>query len=108
MQQITRLMREAFLEARPFRRVNTRVEVTNYNVSIYLYDNKIASRRIGAGLLFDTIKQNEITISNCGWFTTTTKDRLNALPNVHINQKQGVWYLNGEQWDGRNINVQMV
>lgn len=98
-------MRDAFLEARPFQRDNTRVEVTQHSVSIYLFDNKIASRRIGLGLMFDTIKPNEITISTCGWPTNTTKDRLNALPNVHIHQLKGMWYLNGEKWDGSSTSV---
>ena len=44
---------------------------------------------------------NKIHIQNCGWFTNTTKERLNALPNVSIQQKKGVWYLNGEKWNGQ-------
>ena len=47
----------------------------------------------------------ELKITNCGWSTVTTKDRLNALPSVHIQQRKGVWYLNGEEWDGEWITV---
>lgn len=39
-------------------------------------------------------------ISACGWRTNTTKERLNALPKVSINQVKGIWYLNGKEWDG--------
>jgi len=44
-------------------------------------------------------------ITNCGWFSNTTKERLNALPNVNIVQKNFVWYLNGEEWDGQLAEV---
>ena len=93
-------MRDAFIDGTPFRRDNTEVRVTDYAVSIYLFGNKIATRYIGLGLMFDVKKPNEVIITNCGWPTNTTKDRLNALPNVRINQLKGVWYLNGEKWDG--------
>ena len=43
-----------------------------------------------------------LRITNCGWFTTTTKERLNGLSGVAIHQSKGVWYLNGDAWDGRN------
>lgn len=105
MQKITQLMRDAFIDGTPFRRDNTEVRVTDYSVSIYLFGNKIASRRHGLGLLFDVAKPNELEISTCGWPTNTTKDRLNALPNVRINQLKGMWYLNGEKWDGSNCVV---
>jgi hypothetical protein len=111
MQQITKLMREAFISGTPFRRDNTEVRVTDYSVSIYLFGNKIASRRIGLGLLADAnnpigpSSPYEFTITTCGWPTNTTKDRLNALPNVHIHQLKGMWYLNGEKWDGSNCVV---
>jgi|688.fasta_scaffold1283599_1 hypothetical protein len=41
---------------------------------------------------------NVLTIRSAGWETNTTKDRLNALPGVRINQKDYQWYLNGEIW----------
>jgi len=45
-------------------------------------------------------------IRNCGWFTLTTRDRLNALDGVSIVQRRGKWYLNGFEWDGNDIVVQ--
>ena len=84
-------MRDAFIYGESFRRDNTEVRVEDSTVSIYLFGNKIASR---------SIKSTETVVSNCGWFSNTTKERLNALPNVYIRQKDYTWYLNGEQWDG--------
>jgi hypothetical protein len=46
-----------------------------------------------------------LQITNAGWPTNTTKERLNGLAGVGINQKAGVWYLNGEPWDGGLIKV---
>ena len=46
-----------------------------------------------------------LTISNCGWFSNTTKERLNALPNVNIYQKDFKWFLNGKEWNGQKIDI---
>ena len=44
-------------------------------------------------------------ITNCGYKTVTTKERLNGLPNVHIVQKNFQWFLNGEAWNGELVRV---
>ena len=62
---------------------------------LYLHGNLIAKNSPKEGL----------RITSAGWETNTTKERLNALPGVSINQKKGVWYLNGVEWDGSWINV---
>ena len=43
------------------------------------------------------------------WFTPTTKERLNALPDVNIVQRNFKWYLNGnlKPWDGKKIDVKL-
>lgn len=69
---------------------NTKV----YGGAMYLHGNQIA---VNDGALY---------ITAAGWFTNTTKERLNGLPGVHINQKAGEWYLNGENWDGSWAKVQ--
>lgn len=46
-------------------------------------------------------RTDNIIITNAGWFSNTTKERLSALPGVHISQKKGEWYLNDELWDGK-------
>lgn len=70
---------------------NTKVD----SEGLYLFGNQIA-RNAGEG---------HVAISNRGWFTLTTKDRLNALPNVSIYQKRGAWFLNAQPWDGEWVIV---
>tara|TARA_R110002033_G_scaffold26863_1_gene61514 strand:- start:267 stop:515 length:249 start_codon:yes stop_codon:yes gene_type:complete len=49
--------------------------------------------------------QRTLTIDSCGWLTLTTKERLNALPDVNIQQNNFVWFLNGEEWNGQKIDI---
>lgn len=44
-------------------------------------------------------------ISSCGWLTNTTKERLNGFSDVHIQQQDFTWYLNGKIWNGQRIKV---
>ena len=67
----------------------SRMLLHNNCIATYDYDNK------------------RLSISNCGWFTPTTKERLNALPNVDIRQKNFVWYLNGKEWNGQKIDINL-
>ena len=46
-----------------------------------------------------------LNITNAGYFTNVTKERLNSLPNVNIVQKNFEWYLNGELWNGDWVRV---
>lgn len=57
--------------------------------SLFLFGNKIAKHT-----------EDGLMITNAGWSSNTTKERLNALPGVSIYQKAGAWYLNGNEWDG--------
>ncbi len=46
-----------------------------------------------------------IAITNCGWESNTTKERLNGVIqavglNYGLVQKNWIWYLDGKQWDG--------
>ena len=86
MRQITKESRDAFMQCENYKKSNMEVR----NGSMYLHGNKIA--------WFDRNKQ--LWMSNCGWQSNTTKERLNALPNVHIIQRNYHWYLNGVEWDG--------
>lgn len=102
MRKITRKAVENFKYFKPFNEGNTKVEILekpsyvesdpNYNTVaiLSLHGNDIAE-------LTDT---NVLRITNAGWFSNTTKERLNGLPGVSIHQKAGVWYLNGKEWDG--------
>ncbi len=97
MRKITEQSVGAFLGGQVFSASNTTVTVeepfagVNEIVKLHLFGNVIATKIKGSPLLL---------ITNCGWKTNTTKERLNALPNVNIKQKAGAWYLNGEEWDG--------
>lgn len=62
--------------------------------ALFLWGNKIAEWR-----------ENQLWITNAGYFTVTTKERLNGLTGVSISQKDYVWYLNGKEWDGKWIKV---
>ena len=33
---------------------------------------------------------------------------MNALPNVHIQQKNFVWYLNGKEWNGALTDIKTL
>ena len=74
---------------------NTEVVVQdNGETKLFLFGNLIA------------VRNNGVTrISNAGWESNTTKERLNGLVGVHIQQKKGEWYLNGEKWNGSWIDI---
>lgn len=50
-------------------------------------------------------KNGDVWITNAGWNTVTTKERLNGIDGVSINQVKGIWYLNGKQWGGEWTKV---
>jgi hypothetical protein len=62
--------------------------------ALYLFGNKIAEFR-----------NQELWISNAGWKSATTKERLNGLSGVNIVQRRGEWYLNGLPWGGEWVQV---
>ena len=41
-----------------------------------------------------------LSVSNAGWASNTTKERLNGIPGVRVHQKNWTWFLNGQEWDG--------
>lgn len=92
MRKITQESIEAFNDNSNFKKANMQVTSDGISTDLMLHGNHIATKNIRTG---------EISISNCGYFTQTTKERLNGISGVHIQQKQGVWYLNGEEWDGK-------
>ena len=97
MKQITMEAVYAFENARRFKKSNTEVEVQPNVTILRLFGHPIA-------YLYND-PERTLSISNCGWFTNTTKERLNGLRGVHIRQHKWDWYLNGKQWDGKLIDV---
>jgi len=97
MRQITKESINAFMNAKRFKKQNTVVEVLPNVTILKLHGNSIAYRY--------NDPQRTLSVTNCGWFTPTTKERLNALPNVDIRQKNFLWYLNGKEWNGNKIDI---
>lgn len=90
MRKVTQKAVQAFYNGGNFKSGNTEVNDQGY----FLHGNKIAYK-----------SGNDVYISNCGWSTNTTKERLNGLRGVSIMQKSGVWYLNGKEWNGEYIKI---
>jgi len=95
MRKITQLSVNAFLNDAPIRQANMSVKIEDNETNLYLHGNKIAIK-------FNT---GTIYISHAGYPTRTTFERLNGIPNVRVNVKRGVVYLNGNEWDGKWIQI---
>lgn len=95
MRIISQQAAENFMNATPFKKSNTEVKVLPNVTILLLFNNEIAYRY--------NDPENTLSITNADWKTTTTKERLNAIPNVNISQVKGIWYLNNEIWDGTLI-----
>jgi len=99
MRKITQESVSAFLDGKPFKKGNMEVEISErHNIKfLMLHGHTIA-----------IMENGKLRISNCGWKTKTTKERLNGLPDVHIQQKKGLWYLNGCYWNGNMISISIL
>tara|TARA_R110000751_G_scaffold206469_2_gene310501 strand:- start:2916 stop:3215 length:300 start_codon:yes stop_codon:yes gene_type:complete len=97
MRKITEESVWAFNNAKPFRKQNMEIEVLPNVTIMKLHNNAIAYR-------YNDPKRT-LSITNCGWESGTTKERLNALEGVSIQQKNFEWFLNGEKWNGKLIDI---
>jgi len=100
MRKITEQSINAFLNKGTLKKQNMNVFFDRYDYKsrMLLHNNCIAT--------YDH-QENILSISNCGWFSNTTKERLNALPNVDIYQKNFKWFLNGQEWNGEKIDINL-
>ena len=96
--KITKESVNAFLMKKTFSKGNMQVVEEYGTYRLKLHNNVIA--------VLDEF--NMLSISNAGWSSNTTKERLNGLPNVRINQKNWNWYLNGNEWNGEWTRVGTV
>ncbi len=80
----------AFQNSRSLRIDNSRTD----GESLWLFDNKIAE-----------IRRDGLWITNAGWDSRTTNERLNGLSGVSVSKRRGVLLLNGREWDGRWVHV---
>ncbi len=85
MRKITEESVEAFLAGRSFSKSNMKVKVEDEVARLYLCGKCIGINNDG-----------EISISNAGWPTVTTKDRINGILSMlgkpEVSQKNFVWY----------------
>ena len=104
MRKITEDSINAFMNAEPFNKSNTEVKVMALEnskpclIHLYLFDNLIAIRHINK-------RVHKIQVTNCGWKTNTTKERLNGIPGVSIYEKNKEWFLNDRLWNGELIDI---
>jgi hypothetical protein len=97
MRKITEESVDAFMNARKFKKSNMEIEVLPNVTVMKLHGNPIAFRY--------NDPERTLSITDAGWRTNTTKERLNGIPNVSIQQKNWEWFLNGDKWDGDMIDV---
>ena len=92
----------AFTRMKPFKRDNTEVVVGVNNpdgmyAKLKLHSNTIAVKT-----------HKSLKVTTCGWNTTTTRARLNALPGVSVRTKQGQLFLNDVPWSGALIDPDLI
>ena len=90
MRKITNEAVRAFIEGRKFSKGNMKVEFDSTFWKLKLHNNTIAT--------IDEL--GVLSVTNAGWASNTTKERLNGIPGVHVYQKNWNWFLNGVEWDG--------
>jgi len=95
MRKITQEACRAFENAQNYKKSNTKVvRINEVSAEMYLHGNLIAYS-----------DESGIFISNGGWSSNTTKERLNGLTGVNIRQVNYRWYLNGDFWNGGWIRI---
>ena len=90
MRKITKEAVDKFLGKETFRKSNMSVEESYGVYKLKLHGNTIAT--------IDEL--GVLSVSNAGWTSNTTKERLNGIPGVRVHQKNWNWFLNGVEWDG--------
>ena len=102
MKKIEEKMIQAIINGKNFKQSNTEVKVFDKHIDVLLHGNRIAH-------IDTTKKPYKMTVDNCGWYSVTTKSRLNAL-GCRIVQHNWCWYnkveedvftdfMNGQQVD---------
>ena len=84
MRKIEEKMVNAIMNGKNFRQSNTEVKVFDKYIDVLLHGNLIA--RIDT-----TTNPYVMKVDNCGWYSVTTKSRLNAL-GCNIVQRDWDWY----------------
>jgi hypothetical protein len=98
MRKITAEACQAFESGQNYKKGNTQVRrhTIGYDrATMYLHGNAIARMDI----------KGDVRITNAGYKTNVTKERLNGLTGVNIQQRNFAWYLNGEEWNGNWVTI---
>jgi len=98
MRKITKESIRNFIDGVPFKKSNMEVSREGTVYYLKLHNNKIAAR----------LDDGRMWISNAGWKSNTTKERLNGLPGVNIYQRNWEWFLNNQLWDGNPIYINQL
>ena len=93
MRKIEQEMLAAFNSNTDFHKGNTDVISTSKRTSVRLHGNLICVK---------DLKTGNISYSNCGWFTNTTKSRLNAL-GANIKQVKYQWMQGNKPFHSKNL-----
>lgn len=110
MRQITKQAVNKFNNNESFIKDNTEVwygyecsvtpnNLTAYKITkLFLHNNLIAYK-----------KYSSLIITNAGWFSNTTKERLNGLLDSigfnKIYQKNFEWFLGDKKWNGKPVKI---
>ena len=97
MRNITKKAISAFNNSVDFKMGNTEVEVLPNVTILKLHGNSIAYRY--------NDPRRTLSITTCGWNTSTIKERLNGINGVILRTIKGKLHLNGKEWDGELIDV---
>lgn len=74
------------------------------NMSVEIQDNKYPLLKLHGNTIAG-MDHMGTWITDAGWPTRTTFERLNGLDDVYVNTKKGQTYLNGEAWDGEKVYI---
>jgi hypothetical protein len=96
MRKISSDAYNAFINNKRFKSSNTEVRIEDGETAMYLFGNKIAETQDG-----------ETFISGGGYKpSNTTRDRLNAFPEVWLSINKGRWIINQKiTWDGKWASI---
>ena len=98
MRKITKEAVDKFLSKETFSKSNMRVIEHGSTYRLLLHGNTIAS----------IDEMGVLSVTNAGWRSNTTKERLNGIPGVRVHQRNWNWYLNGVEWDGGWKRISIV
>lgn len=107
MRKITKQSATALIAGQTFKSANTEVlhKAILRNGKFPMGDHFTVLELHGNEIAAIDSRDGSLWITNSGWQTNITKERLNGINGVSISQVKGMWYLNGKEWDGEWVKV---